>query len=103
MDELVIQKDYLHGEALETIYFGGGTPSLLSPKELEWILATINKHYSLSNNPEITLEANPDDLNPASLDQFHTLGINRLSIGIQSFDDTILKNILIVHTRAWKE
>ncbi len=98
MDELVIQKDYLHGEALETIYFGGGTPSLLSPKELEWILATINKHYSLSNNPEITLEANPDDLNPASLDQFHTLGINRLSIGIQSFDDTILKYLNRAHT-----
>ncbi len=98
VDELVIQKDYLEGETLETIYFGGGTPSLLSPKELEWILATIDKHYSLSNNPEITLEANPDDLNPASLSQLHALGINRLSIGIQSFDDTILKYLNRAHT-----
>ncbi|MDZ7648569.1 MAG: radical SAM family heme chaperone HemW [Cytophagales bacterium] len=100
VDELAIQKDYLGGETLETIYLGGGTPSLLTPAEIELIFATIKKYYPVSENPEITLEANPDDLNPTTLAYFHKAGVNRLSIGIQSFDDTILKYLNRAHSGA---
>lgn len=85
--EISLQKNYLAGESLSTIYFGGGTPSLLSAVELGEILQTIRKHYSVEENAEITLEANPEDLNPAYLKSIQALGINRLSIGIQSFQD----------------
>lgn len=98
IDELAIQRDYLQGETLETIYFGGGTPSLLSAEELALIFEAINKYYPLASNPEITLEANPDDLTPISLKKLYTLGINRLSIGIQSFDDAVLKYLNRAHT-----
>lgn len=83
--ELAQQKDYLK-TAVQTIYFGGGTPSLLSPTELEALLNTVNKNFDVEKCAEITLEANPEDLQqtnfPAALLE---LGINRLSIGIQSF------------------
>ncbi len=69
----------------DSIYFGGGTPSILNVKELESILQAIYNNFHISNNVEITLEGNPDDLSIDKLTQFKTLGINRLSIGIQSF------------------
>jgi oxygen-independent coproporphyrinogen-3 oxidase len=83
--EIALQKDYLVDKTLQTIYFGGGTPSLLSSAELEQILNTIAKYFHLPSNVEITLEANPDDLKIAKLQEFKSLGINRLSVGIQSF------------------
>ncbi len=81
-------------EPISTIYFGGGTPSLLSSSEIATILSTIDKNFKLTSSPEITLEANPDDLSKSKVEQLWAIGINRLSVGIQSFfeDDLILMN-----------
>ena len=88
--EIVMRKDYLHGQTVNTIYFGGGTPSLLSTKEIGELLHLINDTYPIGSNPEITLEANPDTLSLEYLKALHQLGVNRLSIGIQSFFDNDL-------------
>lgn len=102
--ELVLRNDEFKNRIVETIYFGGGTPSLLSIDELRFLIDEVYKNYEVSESPEITIEANPDDLisdsvalNPAEvrcLTIFHdykTIGINRLSIGIQSFFEEDLK------------
>ncbi len=89
--EIVARKDYLQGDAVNTIYFGGGTPSLLSLKEIGELLNHINAHYPVASNAEITLEANPDTLSLEYLEGLRQLGVNRLSIGIQSFFDNDLK------------
>ena len=89
--EIVARKEYLHGKAINTIYFGGGTPSLLSIKEISEVLRLINTHYPVAPNAEITLEANPDTLSFEYLKGLRQIGINRLSIGIQSFFDDDLK------------
>jgi oxygen-independent coproporphyrinogen-3 oxidase len=89
--EIVARKDYLKGEKVATIYFGGGTPSLLSAEEIGSLLHHIRLHYPLAENPEITLEANPDTLSEEYLHALHNIGINRLSIGIQSFFDNDLQ------------
>jgi oxygen-independent coproporphyrinogen-3 oxidase len=83
--EIELQKDYLSNKTLQSIYFGGGTPSIIEIKSLEKIFNTIAKHFVIDHAAEITLEANPDDLSPQKLTAFKSLGINRLSIGIQSF------------------
>jgi len=77
-------------DIVETIYFGGGTPSLLDKNDIGLILKTINNKFSIDNHAEITLEANPDDITPQKLSEWKTAGINRLSIGIQSFHDADL-------------
>jgi oxygen-independent coproporphyrinogen-3 oxidase len=87
--ELELRKDYLKGEQVDTVYFGGGTPSLLSAGALEKILDQVARIFP-GKKLEVTLEANPDDLNPASLATWKSLGIDRLSLGIQSFQDEIL-------------
>jgi len=89
--EMGYQKKFLGDETIETIYFGGGTPSLLQARELENIFQSIHKNFSIAASGEITFEANPDDLTPEKLQLIKALGVNRLSIGIQSFDDSILK------------
>ena len=89
--ELELQKKSLGESRIQSIYLGGGTPSLLSIKEIESIINTIFKNYSLDTSPEITLEANPDDLSKEYLLHLYRAGINRLSIGIQSFHDDFLK------------
>ena len=91
LKEMELQKNYLPDQNLETIYFGGGTPSLLSEKDLNLIFEKINKHFTVSKNAEITLEANPDDLNLEKLQMLKSTPINRLSIGIQSFSDQDLQ------------
>ncbi len=78
-------------EIIETIYFGGGTPSLLTKRELEELLFTIKNNYTVSSSAEITLEANPDDINSTILHEWRSAGINRLSIGIQSFKEADLQ------------
>ena len=78
-------------ESIETIYFGGGTPSLMSSAEICSIIQAIRKNYPVSPNAEITLEANPDDLNPEKLTEWKSAGITRLSIGIQSFFEEDLR------------
>ena len=89
--ETIARKEYLHGEPINTLYFGGGTPSLLSVEEIEVVLQLINKHYPVAADAEITLEANPDTLWLEYLKGLRNLGINRLSIGIQSFFDNDLQ------------
>ena len=98
--ELLLQKDYLKGEIVKTIYFGGGTPSLLTSKELDNILTTISRNFNIDAHPEITVEANPDDLTAEKLLDFIQVGINRLSIGIQSFDAEVLKFLNRAHDVA---
>jgi len=89
--EIKLQKNYLDGETIHTIYFGGGTPSLLSGDEISLILGEITKLHIVAANAEITLEANPDDLHKAKLQSLRHTGINRFSIGIQSFYDEDLR------------
>lgn len=96
--ELELQKNYLQGELVETIYFGGGTPSLLTKRELEVIFNSIYKNFSLAISPEITLEANPDDLNKDKIFMMKETGINRVSLGIQSFDNAVLKFLNRAHS-----
>lgn len=85
--ELLLRKDYLPAKdsIIQTIYFGGGTPSLLSSGEIKELLDVIYRHYVVAETPEITLEANPDDLSSEKLKELRNSPINRLSIGIQSF------------------
>lgn len=85
LKEITLQKDYLAGEPVETIYFGGGTPSLCTKEEVQHIITRINEHFTVSQGAEITLEANPDDIIAEKLIDWKETGINRLSIGIQSF------------------
>ncbi len=89
--EIVERENYLHGESISTIYFGGGTPSLLNTNEISDLLMLIKDHYEIEANPEITLEANPDTLSIDYLSALRKMGINRLSIGIQSFFDNDLQ------------
>ncbi len=84
-DELLQRKDYLKGLEVETIYFGGGTPSILATADIESIVGTIYRNFRVNALAEITLEANPDDLTPGKAESLKKAGINRLSIGIQSF------------------
>jgi oxygen-independent coproporphyrinogen-3 oxidase len=87
-------------EKISTIYFGGGTPSLLSEAELNAILATLHKKFQIEKEAEITLEANPDNINRYTLLQWKHAGINRLSVGIQSFSEEELKWMNRAHTAA---
>ena len=89
--EIAQRTDYLKGEEIDTIYFGGGTPSILLVEEIKGILECVSRHKKGYPAAEITLEANPDTLNPEYLKGLRKLGINRLSIGIQSFFDDDLK------------
>lgn len=95
--ELVLRKDELKNETIETIYFGGGTPSLLSTEEIQSILKTIEENYSVLEDPEITLEANPDDLSEATILELAKSAVNRLSIGVQSFFEEDLKSMNRAH------
>lgn len=85
LKEIELRKTYLSQETVETIYFGGGTPSLLSISAIRDILGSIYRNFSISPDPEISLESNPDDMNPVRLATWKDAGINRLSIGVQSF------------------
>lgn len=87
--EVSLQQNYL-SQPIETIYFGGGTPSLLNETQLNKILKAIHSNFSISSNIELTLEANPDDINIEKTKMWYGQGINRLSIGIQSFQDNAL-------------
>ena len=84
---------------VDTIYFGGGTPSLLSGEEILRILKTVRSVFRVSDDAEITMEANPGTLDPEKLSAYHTAGVNRLSIGLQSADPRELKRLGRIHTR----
>ena len=102
--ELQLRKDEFQFDAeipcIETIYFGGGTPSVLNVEDIQLLIDTVRQNYPVSQNPEITLEANPDDLSEENLKAFASIGINRLSIGIQSFFEEDLKLMHRAHDSA---
>ncbi|MFA0961771.1 radical SAM family heme chaperone HemW [Roseivirga sp. BDSF3-8] len=98
--ELRLQRNFLQDGQVETIYLGGGTPSVLSPADIDSLLSLIYREYEVAGNMEITLEANPDDLDGDYLGNIRAAGINRLSIGTQSFDDRVLKLMNRSHSAA---
>lgn len=90
--ELLMRQNYL-SETIDTIYFGGGTPSLVDTNAIKQLLTQIKNTYNVSSSVEITLEANPEDIDARKADDLITLGINRISLGIQSFEDDILQSL----------
>lgn len=98
--ETIIRSDFLRGETVHTIYLGGGTPSLLPEPLLSKIFQTVRSTFAVSEKAEITFEVNPDDLSPEKLNILYAMGINRLSIGIQSFSDPTLKWMNRAHSAA---
>ncbi len=96
--ELVQRKDYLKGETVDTIYMGGGTPSQLSIAQLNALFATIEAHFPLSKHPEITIEANPDDVSDSYAEGLKQTPVNRFSMGIQTFNDATLRILNRRHT-----
>ncbi len=100
VQEMNLRAGYLKGDVIETIYFGGGTPSLLSAGQFGLIFDKIYTLFNVKSDAEITFEANPDDLTPEFFESVQSLPFNRISIGIQSFDDAQLKLINRRHTGA---
>jgi putative oxygen-independent coproporphyrinogen III oxidase len=100
LKEASLRKDYLRGESVSTIYFGGGTPSVFSIAELGSIINNINRLFSVKENSEITIELNPDDLSIEFLKELRKLGFNRISMGIQSWNDKRLKMLNRRHDSA---
>ncbi|MBK9388926.1 MAG: radical SAM family heme chaperone HemW [Bacteroidetes bacterium] len=103
ISELTIRRDYLENEKVSTIYIGGGTPSLFSVRELDTLLNIINKLYTIEEGCEITIEMNPDDINPEYLSGLKKININRVSLGIQSWKDAHLKLLNRRHDSAGAE
>lgn len=98
--EIQLRKNEFENEVIETIYFGGGTPSILGVSDLKLLIDTVYKNYIVSENPEITVEANPDDLSENRIIDLSENRINRLSIGIQSFFEEDLKLMNRAHNSA---
>lgn len=99
-NEAKVRKNYLNNETIETIYFGGGTPSVLSGSEIAEILDLLTTEFSVDANAEITFEANPDDLNNDYLKTLKKEGVNRLSIGVQAFQNRHLKKMNRRHSNT---
>lgn len=96
--EMELRCDYVGGEVIDTVYFGGGTPSLLKPNDFERLFAAIDRRFTLSSQAEVTLEANPDDLTEEYVKAVTALPFNRISMGVQSFDDYYLGLLNRRHT-----
>lgn len=99
-NELCLRRHYLDGEPLQSIYIGGGTPSLLTEDELESLFKTIDENYNVLPDAEITLEANPDDINPTYARALCDLPVNRISLGVQSLNDKYLHLLRRRHDAA---
>lgn len=99
--EILMANDFIDDtQKIDSIYFGGGTPSVLPAESIEQLHKHIRQKFSITSNAEITLEANPDDITAEQLMRWKNIGINRLSVGIQSFDDAELKWMNRAHTAA---
>jgi oxygen-independent coproporphyrinogen III oxidase len=99
--EIKLRRDFLkEGQSIETIYFGGGTPSLLESDEIKSIMEALHENYLISSDTESTLEANPDDISTSGVKSWMEAGINRLSLGVQSFDDAELGWMNRAHTAS---
>lgn len=101
--ELTLRKSEFANTKVETIYFGGGTPSVLDTEEINQLIETVYAHYAVTKDPEITLEANPDDLSTQKINQLAASKVNRLSIGVQSFFEDDLKLMNRAHNAAEAE
>ena len=97
LQELIQRSDDFKKDVIETIYFGGGTPSLLSQQEIDALLEVVYSYFEVVKTPEITLEANPDDLNSETIKELAQSKVNRLSIGVQSFFEADLKMMNRAH------
>ena len=95
-----IRTSRYRGEIVDTTYFGGGTPSLLTPAQLDRVLATVHEQFAIAPNSEITLEINPGSVTREKLEAFCSLGINRASFGAQTFDDRELAKLGRSHTAS---
>lgn len=100
LQEIRLQANYLEKETIETLYFGGGTPSLLEADDIKALIDEIAKLHTISDKAEITLEANPDDLNVKKVNELRNTSVNRFSIGIQSFHEEDLKWMNRAHTAS---
>jgi oxygen-independent coproporphyrinogen III oxidase len=100
LKEILLENNFIANTKIETIYVGGGTPSLLSTEELQFIFNTIRQKFDVAADAEITLEANPDDINKTILTQWKYVGINRLSVGLQSFNEAELTWMNRAHNAA---
>jgi oxygen-independent coproporphyrinogen III oxidase len=103
LKEIQLQKNYLEGEKIGTVYFGGGTPSLLPDAFIAEIIEHIQETFNISNDAEITLEANPDDVSDKKLKEWSAASVNRISIGVQSFYDTDLIFLKRSHNASQSE
>ena len=99
VNEIELRKDYLVNKEIDTIYFGGGTPSLLTKIQILKIIDEINLKFHVKSNAEITLECNPENINSGFLDQLSSAGINRISLGVQFLDDDVLKKFNRKHSK----
>ena len=95
--EIALRKNEAENDIIETIYFGGGTPSILSIQDIKFLIDEVYKNYNVAENPEITIEANPDDLTEERIIELSNNRVNRLSIGIQSFFEDDLKMMNRAH------
>jgi oxygen-independent coproporphyrinogen-3 oxidase len=100
MQEILLRSSYLEGEMVETIYLGGGTPSLLDPSVTEGILAEVRRNFVMDDNPEITAEINPDDVYEGFFNSLRKAGVNRISMGVQSWNDNRLRYLGRRHNAA---
>ena len=98
--ELILRKKFLDGSNVETIYIGGGTPSMINPEYIEKVINQIKNNFEINSNIEISLEANPDDINYENLNKWKKYGINRISLGVQSLNNKILNFINRSHNKS---
>ena len=98
--ELILRKKFLDGSNVKTIYFGGGTPSMINPNYIEKVMNQIKNNFEINSNIEISLEANPDDINYENLTKWKKYGINRISLGVQSLNNKILNFINRRHNKS---
>ncbi|HEY9081746.1 MAG TPA: radical SAM family heme chaperone HemW [Vicingaceae bacterium] len=101
--EIVLQKDHFKTETINTIYFGGGTPSVLTEKELNLLLEAVYRNYQVNEKIELTMECNPDDITSKKINEYKKSGVNRLSIGVQSFFDDDLQFFNRAHNASEAE
>ena len=98
MRELSTEANSFPNRRVSSIFFGGGTPSLMAPETVSSLLQAINNYWELEDNVEITLEANPSSIDKLRFKDFHAIGINRLSLGVQAFNDSALEFLGRTHT-----
>lgn len=101
--ELMLRRRFFSTDRVTTVYLGGGTPSVLTASQWQQLMDAITDHYDIAADAELTVECNPDDLDEEKLHLFHSLGVNRLSIGVQSFDDRLLRQLNRSHTAGQAE